>query len=128
VSKTVIAVDGAPMPFAGAPYSQAIQAGGFVFCAGQLGLDPASGSLVEGGIEAETHRALTNLTAVLDGAGSRIDRVVKTTVFLIDLGDFAAMNEIYATYFTQLPPARSTVQVAALPAGGRVEIEAIALG
>ncbi len=128
MTKTVIAVDGAPKPFAGAPYSQAIQSGGFVFCAGQVGLDPGSGSLVEGGIEAETHRALTNLAAVLDGAGSGIDRVVKTTVFLTDLGDFAAMNGVYATYFTQLPPARSTVQVAGLPGGARVEIEAIALG
>ncbi|MGZ4482267.1 MAG: Rid family detoxifying hydrolase [Gaiellales bacterium] len=128
MTKTVIAVDGAPKPFAGAPYSQAIQSGGFVFCAGQVGLDPGSGLLVEGGIEAETHRALTNLAAVLDGAGSGIDRVVKTTVFLTDLGDFAAMNGVYATYFTQLPPARSTVQVAGLPGGARVEIEAIALG
>jgi 2-iminobutanoate/2-iminopropanoate deaminase len=127
VSKTVIAVDGAPRPFAGAPYNQAIKANGLVFCAGQLGLDPASGKLVEGGVEAEARRALDNLKAVLEGAGSGMDKVLKTTVFVTDLGQFAAMNEIYATYFVSDPPARSTVQVAALPGGGSVEFEAIAL-
>jgi len=128
VSKTVIAVDGAPRPFAGAPYNQAIAAAGLVFCAGQVPLDRESGSLVEGDIGAQTHRVLQSLQAVLEGAGSGLDRVVKTTVFMTDLGEFAAMNEVYATYFTSEPPARSTVQVAALPAGARVEIEAIALG
>jgi len=127
VTKTVIAVDGAPRPFAGAPYNQAIRTDGLVFCAGQVGLDPATGSLVEGGIEDQTHRALRNLRAILEGAGSGLDRVVKTTVFMTDLGEFGAMNDIYATYFTSDPPARSTVQVAALPAGARVEIEAVAL-
>jgi len=127
MTKTVIAVDGAPRPFAGAPYNQAIRTDGLVFCAGQVGLDPATGSLVEGGIEDQTHRALRNLRAILEGAGSGLDRVVKTTVFMTDLGEFGAMNDIYATYFTSDPPARSTVQVAALPAGARVEIEAVAL-
>jgi 2-iminobutanoate/2-iminopropanoate deaminase len=127
VSKTVIAVDGAPRPFAGAPYNQAIAANGLVFCAGQVALDPDTGTLVEGDVAAQTHRALQNLRAVLEGAGSSLDGVVKTTVFMTDLAEFAAMNEVYATYFTSEPPARSTVQVAALPAGARVEIEAVAL-
>jgi 2-iminobutanoate/2-iminopropanoate deaminase len=127
VSKTVIAVDGAPKPFAGAPYNQAIKANGLVFCAGQVPLDPESGTLVEGGIEEQAHRVLQSLRAVLEGAGSGLDKVVKTTVFVTDLGEFGAMNEVYAQYFASDPPARSTVQVAALPAGARVEIEAIAL-
>jgi 2-iminobutanoate/2-iminopropanoate deaminase len=127
VSKTVIAVDGAPRPFAGAPYNQAIAAGGFVFCAGQVALDPETGKLVEGGVTEQTQRALENLTAVLEGAGSSIDQVVKTTVFLTDLGEFSAMNDVYATFFTSDAPARSTVQVGALPAGARVEIEAVAI-
>jgi 2-iminobutanoate/2-iminopropanoate deaminase len=127
MTKTVIAVDGAPRPFAGAPYNQAIAANGLVFCAGQVALDPDTGTLVEGDVAAQTHRALQNLRAVLEGAGSGLDEVVKTTVFMTDLAEFAAMNEVYATYFTSEPPARSTVQVAALPAGARVEIEAIAL-
>jgi 2-iminobutanoate/2-iminopropanoate deaminase len=127
VSKTVIAVDGAPRPFAGAPYNQAIAAGGFVFCAGQVALDPETGKLVEGGVTEQTQRALENLRAVLEGAGSSIDQVVKTTVFLTDLGEFSAMNDVYATFFTSDAPARSTVQVGALPAGARVEIEAVAI-
>jgi 2-iminobutanoate/2-iminopropanoate deaminase len=127
VTKTVIAVDGAPRPFAGAPYNQAIAANGFVFCAGQVPLDPGSGTLVEGDIAAQTDRVLQSLRAVLEGAGSGLDRVVKTTVFMTDLGEFGAMNEVYATYFTSDPPARSTIQVAGLPAGARVEIEAIAI-
>jgi len=124
----VIAVDGAPRPFAGAPYNQAIKAGGLVFCAGQVALDPESGTLVGDDVAAQTHRALRNLQAVLEGAGSGLDQVVKTTVFMTDLGEFGAMNEVYAEYFTSDPPARSTVQVADLPAGARVEIEAVALG
>jgi 2-iminobutanoate/2-iminopropanoate deaminase len=126
VTKRVIVADGAPKPFAGAPYNQAVQAGGFVFCAGQVGLDPDSGSLVDGGIEAQTRRALDNVEAVLAGAGLTLDAVVKTTVFVTDLGDFAAMNAVYGEYFTDDPPARSTVQVAALPAGAAVEIEVVA--
>ena len=128
MTKTVIAVDGAPRPFAGAPYNQAIKAGGLVFCAGQVALDPECGTLVGDDVAAQTHRALRNLQAVLEGAGSGLDQVVKTTVFMTDLGEFGAMNEVYAEYFTSDPPARSTVQVADLPAGARVEIEAVALG
>jgi 2-iminobutanoate/2-iminopropanoate deaminase len=125
--RTVIVTEGAPRPFAGAPYNQAIKAAGLVFCAGQVGLDPAAGSLVPGGVEAQTRRAMQNLAAVLEAAGSGLDRVVKTTIFVADLGDFATVNEVYGSFFTQEPPARSTVQVAALPAGAAVEIEAIAL-
>jgi 2-iminobutanoate/2-iminopropanoate deaminase len=127
VSKTVIAVDGAPRPFAGAPYNQAIAAGGFVFSAGQVPLDPDTNTIVDGDIGAQTERVLQSLAAVLAGAGCGLDDVVKTTVFMTDLGEFAEMNAVYATHFTDHPPARSTVQVAALPAGARVEIEAIAL-
>lgn len=127
MSKAVIAADGAPKPFAGAPYSQAIRAGGFLFCAGQVGLDPVSGALVDGGVEAQTRRLLDNVKAVLAGAGLDLADVVKTTVFVTDLADFGALNAIYAEYFTSDPPARSTVQVAALPAGAVVEIEVVAL-
>ncbi len=126
LNREVIAADGAPKPFAGAPYNQAIRAGNFVFCAGQVGLDPDTGALVEGGIEAQTRRVLDNVVAVLAGAGLTPAHVVKTTVFVADLGDFAAVNAIYAEYFTHDPPARSTVQVAALPAGAAVEIEVVA--
>ena len=125
--RTVIATEGAPRPYAGAPYNQAIKAAGLVFCAGQVGLDPGSGTMVEGGVEAQAHRALQNLGAVLEAAGSSFDQVVKTTVFVADLADFATVNEVYATFFRDQPPARSTVQVAGLPAGALVEIEAIAL-
>lgn len=109
------------------PYSLGIKAGQFVFCSGQLGIDPASGSMVEGGVEAETRQALTNLATVLEAAGSSLERVVKTTVFLRDINDFTRMNGVYAEFFTVEPPARSAFQVAALPRGGAVEIEAIAL-
>lgn len=126
LNREVIAADGAPKPFAGAPYNQAIRAGNFVFCAGQVGLDPDTGALVEGGIEPQTRRVLDNVVAVLAGAGLTPAHVVKTTVFVADLGDFAAVNAIYAEYFTHDPPARSTVQVAALPAGAAVEIEVVA--
>ena len=127
MTKTVIAVDGAPKPLSGAPYNQAIAAGGFVFCAGQVPLDPDSNAIVGGDITAQTERVLQSLNAVLAGAGCTMDDVVKTTVFLTDLGEFADMNAVYATHFTSRQPARSTVQVAALPAGARVEIEAVAL-
>jgi 2-iminobutanoate/2-iminopropanoate deaminase len=122
--KKVIASGDAPG--AVGPYSQAISAGGFLFCAGQIPLDPRSGELAGGEIRAQTTRCLENLGAVLKAGGARFSDVVKTTVFLIDLADFAAMNEIYATYFPELPPARSTIQVSALPRGSRVEIEATA--
>jgi 2-iminobutanoate/2-iminopropanoate deaminase len=125
--RTVIVTEGAPKPFAGAPYNQAVRAGGFVFCAGQVGFDPASGKLVDGGVEAQARRVMQNLAAVLEAAGSGLDRVVKTTIFVADLGDFAAVNEVYGSFFPEAPPARSTVQVAGLPAGALVEIEAVAL-
>jgi 2-iminobutanoate/2-iminopropanoate deaminase len=125
--RTVIVTEGAPRPFAGAPYNQGIKAAGLVFCAGQVGLDPAEGTLVAGGVEAQARRAMQNLGAVLEAAGSGFDRVVKTTIFVADLGDFAAVNGVYGSFFTDAPPARSTVQVAGLPAGALVEIEAIAL-
>lgn len=125
--RDVIVTEGAPKPFGGAPYNQAIRAAGLVFCAGQVGLDPASGTLVDGGVEAQARRAMENLTAVLEAAGSGIERIVKTTIFVTDLGDFAAVNAVYGSFFAADPPARSTVQVAGLPGGAVVEIEAIAL-
>ena len=118
-----IATDGAPAALG--PYSQAIAAGEYVFCSGQLGLDPTSGELVEG-ITAQTDRALRNLGAVLEAAGCGYADVVKTTVFVADIADFAALNEVYAGYFGGMPPARSTFAVAALPKGGLLEVEAIA--
>jgi 2-iminobutanoate/2-iminopropanoate deaminase len=114
-------------PKALGPYSVAIRAGMFVFTAGQGGLDPRSGNLVPGGIDAETRQVLTNILNVLADAGSGMDAVVKTTVFMTDLAEFSKMNAVYAEFFPENPPARSTVQVAALPKDGRVEIEAVAL-
>ena len=114
-------------PRALGPYAQAVATGDLVFCAGQVGLDPSTGTLVPGGIAAEAARALENLKAVLEAAGLGLAAVVKTTVFLADLAEFATLNEVYGRYFTAPYPARSTVQVAALPAGARVEIEAIAV-
>ncbi|ABQ91325.1 MULTISPECIES: RidA family protein [unclassified Roseiflexus] len=113
-------------PQAIGPYSQAINAGNLVFCSGQIPLTP-DGALIEGDVAAQTRQVLTNLQAVLTAAGSSLDQVVKTTVFLADMGDFAAMNAVYAEFFPANPPARSTVQVARLPRDARVEIEAIAL-
>ena len=121
------AVESPGAPRALGPYSQGVAAGDTVFCAGQVGLDPASGKLVPGGIAAETARVLENLGAVLAAAGLSLADVVKTTVFLADLAEFGAMNEVYGRHFTPPYPARATVQVAALPAGARVEIEAIAI-
>jgi len=112
-------------PTAVGPYSQGIVIDRFVYTAGQIGLDPRTGKLVEGGLEAETRRALANLAAILEAAGGGLDRVVKTTVFLADMRDFPAMNAIYAEAFREHRPARSTVQAAALPLGARVEIEAV---
>jgi 2-iminobutanoate/2-iminopropanoate deaminase len=112
-------------PSAIGPYSQGIRAGQLVYTAGQVGIDPASGELVEG-VGAQAERALRNLAAILDAAGSSLERVVKTTIFLADMGDFGAVNEVYARHFSPPYPARSTVAVAALPKGALVEIEAIA--
>jgi 2-iminobutanoate/2-iminopropanoate deaminase len=115
-------------PAAIGPYSQGISAGGtFLFTAGQIPLDPVSGQLVEGDIRVQTRRVMENLKAILTAGGSGLSAVVKTTVFLKDMGEFTAMNEVYATYFPQKPPARSTVEVARLPRDVRVEIEAVAL-
>jgi len=114
-------------PKAIGPYSQAIIADNLVFTAGQIGLDPQTMEIVPGGVAEQTDRVLRNLTAVLESAGSELGRVLKTTVFLVDMGDFAAMNEVYQRHFGVHKPARSTVAVAQLPKGGRVEIEAVAL-
>ena len=116
--------DGAPAAIG--PYSQAIVSGGFVFTAGQIGLDPASGEFVEGGVAEQAERALRNLSAVLEAAGSTMKDVVKTTLYLADMGDFVTVNEIYAGYFSEPFPARSAVQAANLPKGALVEIDAIA--
>ncbi|MGZ8782230.1 MAG: Rid family detoxifying hydrolase [Gaiellaceae bacterium] len=124
--KEIVRTDAAPAPFQGAPYNQAVKAAGLVFVAGQLGLRPGDKEPVEG-ITAQTEQVLQNLRAILEAAGSGLDRLVKTTVFLQDLGDFTAMNEVYATHVGEQPPARSTVEVAKLPSGALVEIEAIAL-
>ncbi|HEX2446227.1 MAG TPA: RidA family protein [Vicinamibacterales bacterium] len=113
-------------PKAIGPYSQAIRAGQLLFLSGQVGFDPATGQLVPGGISEQTHRVLQNIGAILSAAGLSFDHVVKTTVFLADMNDFAAMNEIYATYFKSPAPARSTVQAARLPRDAKVEIEVIA--
>ena len=124
-NRTPVHSDAAPKAIG--PYSQAIVANGFVFCSGQTPIDPATGNLVEGGIEAQTHQVFKNLIAVLTSAGSSLDQVVKSNVFLKDMNNFAAMNAIYASYFKGAPPARSTVEVARLPKDCIVEIEMIAL-
>ncbi|HEY7178448.1 MAG TPA: Rid family detoxifying hydrolase [Gaiella sp.] len=121
----MIRTEAAPAPFQGAPYNQAIVAGGLVFVAGQLGLKPGDTS-IEGDIGAQTEQALANLAAILEEAGSSLEKLVKTSVFLADLDDFQGMNEVYATRVGDRPPARSTFQVAKLPSGALVEIEAIA--
>jgi 2-iminobutanoate/2-iminopropanoate deaminase len=113
-------------PAAIGPYSQAVKSGGFLFCSGQIPLDPATGKLVEGGIGEQTERVLRNLEAVLAAGGASLGTVVKTTVYLVDLGEFPAMNAVYARFFPGDPPARATVEVSKLPAGARVEIEAVA--
>ena len=123
--KKVVRSEAAPAPVAS--YSQAVKAGKFLFCSGQIPIDPRTGSLVVGGIEEQTRRVLDNLGAVLEASGAHFRDVLKCTVFLVDLQEFETMNGVYATYFDDAAPARSTVQVAALPRGARVEIEAIAL-
>ena len=124
MTREAISTTGAPVAIG--PYSQAIVIDGFVFCAGQAALDPATGVLVDGGIEPETERVMANLTAVLDAAGCAWSDVVKTTIFIIDMADFGAVNAIYGRFVSDPPPARSTVAVAALPKGARVEIELVA--
>jgi 2-iminobutanoate/2-iminopropanoate deaminase len=127
MEKEVVRTEAAPAPFQGAPYSQAIRANGFVFVSGQLSLRPDHAEIVGEGITEQTEQVFANLGAILEAAGSGLDRLVKTTVFLTDLGDFAAMNEVYARYVTDVPPARATIEVSALPSGAKIEIEAIAL-
>ncbi|HPE20524.1 MAG TPA: RidA family protein [Candidatus Mcinerneyibacteriales bacterium] len=122
--KKIIKTDNAPG--AVGPYSQGVATGGFVFTSGQLPMDPRTGKFVEGGIREEARQCLENVKAVLEAAGTSLDKAVKATVFLADIKDFAAVNEVYATFFTESPPARSAYQVAALPLGARVEIEMIA--
>lgn len=121
----IIATDAAPAAIG--PYSQAISAGGFLFCSGQIPLVPESGELVSGDIRLETERVMENLAAVLAAGGSGFGRVVKTTIYLVDMADFPAVNEVYGRYFPDTRPARATVAVAALPRGARVEVEAVAL-
>jgi 2-iminobutanoate/2-iminopropanoate deaminase len=123
----VVRTEAAPAPFQGAPYSQAIKAGGFVFVSGQLGLKPGEPQ-ISGTIQVQTEQIFQNLKAILKAAGSDLDQIVKTTVFLVNLGDFEGMNEIYAKHVGEDRPARSTVEIAALPSGALVEIEAIATG
>ena len=125
--KEVIRTETAPAPFQGAPYNQAIKANGFVFVAGQVSLKPDHGDIVGDTIQEQTEHALANLRAILEAAGSGLDKLVKTTVFLQNLDDFPGMNEVYKQHVGDQPPARSTVEVAKLPSGALVEIEAIAL-
>jgi len=123
--KDIIHTEQAPKAIG--PYSQAIRTNGFVFASGQIPIDPKTGEFVAGGIAEQTEQAIKNLSRVLEAAGSDLQRVVKTTVFLVDMGEFAAMNEVYGRFFSEEPPARATVEAARLPRDARVEIEAIAL-
>src|SRR5579859_6145321 len=125
--KNVVRTEAAPAPFQGAPYSQAIVSGGYVFVSGQLALKPGDKALTGGTIEEQTEQVMANLRAILEAAGSGLDKLVKTTVFLQNLGDFQGMNGVYAAHVGDAPPARSTVEVAKLPSGALVEIEAVAL-
>jgi 2-iminobutanoate/2-iminopropanoate deaminase len=124
--KSVVRTEAAPAPFQGAPYSQAIRAGDFVFVSGQLSLRPDHAEIVGDTIQEQTEQIFANLGAILEAAGTGLDRLVKTTVFLVNLGDFAGMNEVYARHVGDAPPARSTIEISALPSGALVEIEAIA--
>jgi len=125
MKKEIVATAAAPK--AVGPYSQAVSCGGFLFCSGQIPLDPGTGKLAEGGIREQTERVLRNLEAVLAAGNARMGTVVKTTVYLLDMGEFQAMNEVYKSFFPEDPPARVTVQVSKLPAGASVEIDAIGL-
>ena len=124
--KSVVRTEEAPAPFQGAPYSQAIRTGGLVFVAGQLALRPDHAEIVGATIQEQTEQVFANLKAILEAAGSGLERLVKTTVYLTDLGEFAGMNEVYAKHVGAAPPARATIEVAALPSGAKVEIEAVA--
>ncbi len=125
MEKREVKTENAPAPVG--PYSQAVIAGGFVFCSGQIALDPRTGTIVGNDIESETKQVMENLKAVLESAGSSFDRVVKTTIFLKNMDDFARVNEVYGRYFGEIPPARSTVEVVKLPKGASVEIDCLAL-
>jgi 2-iminobutanoate/2-iminopropanoate deaminase len=125
--KETVRTEQAPAPYEGAPYSQAIRAGGLVFVSGQLPLRPGSPEIVGETIEEQTEQVFANLRAILEAAGTGLDRIVKTTVYLMDLGDFQGMNEVYRRHAGDVPPARATLAVAALPSGALLEIEAIAL-
>jgi 2-iminobutanoate/2-iminopropanoate deaminase len=126
-AKEVVRPERAPAPYQGAPYSQAIRANGFVFVSGQLALEPEHAEIVGDSIGEQTEKIFDNLQAILEEAGSGLDRIVKTTVFLADLDDFAGMNEVYARRVGEPPPARATVEISKLPSGAKVEIEAVAL-
>jgi 2-iminobutanoate/2-iminopropanoate deaminase len=125
--KAVVRTEAAPAPFQGAPYSQAIRAGGLVFVSGQIALRPEHAEIVGETIQEQTEQIFANLRAILEEAGSGLERLVKTTVYLADFGDFSGMNEVYARHVGDRPPARATVEIAALPSGAKVEIDAIAL-
>jgi len=124
MANKIVATENAPGAIG--PYSQAVESGGMLFCSGQIPIDPATGEFVEGGVSEQTRQVLHNLDAVLKAGGSGLERVVKTTVFLADMNDFSAMNEVYAEFFSANKPARATVQAARLPRDARVEIECIA--
>jgi 2-iminobutanoate/2-iminopropanoate deaminase len=124
--KAVVRTESAPAPFQGAPYSQGIRFGDLVFVSGQLPVDPATGSIVPGAIAEQTERVMQNLQAVLEAAGSSLDNALKATIYLADLADFQGMNEVYARHVGTQPPARATIEVSALPAGARLEIEIVA--
>lgn len=125
MKKTVISTDKAPAAIG--PYSQGIKVNGFIYLSGQIPLIPESGEMVSGGIEEQTKRVMDNIQAVLESQGLTMENVIKTTIFMIDLGQFGTVNDIYASYFTSSPPARSTIQVAALPKGALIEIETVAV-
>jgi len=125
LNREIIATEHAPAAIG--PYSQAIQVGDFIYTAGQIPLVPETGKLIDGGIEDQTRQVLQNLANILEAAGSNLGHIVKTTIFVTNLGDFAAINQVYGSFFTGVPPARSTVQVTALPLGANIEIEAVAI-
>ena len=125
MTKEIVRTERAPAPFQGAPYSQAIRSGSFVFVSGQLAIDPETNQMIEGGITDQTERVMQNLSAILEEAGSGLNKLVKTTIYLADLGDFAEMNEVYGRHVGSEPPARATIEVSALPQGAQIEIEAI---